>query len=298
MKVLPNFLIVGASKSGTSSLYHYLRQHPGIFLSDIQKEGRFFSKMPGNFQGPGDKHIDKSITRTLEQYEGLFKGYQKEKAVGDISPEYLWYYRNAIPEILNTLGNEVKIIIVLRNPADRAFSGYTHFVRDKRESLSFEEALEKENERNEKNYIWAWQYKNSGLYFEQVKAYLEHFPHVQVIIYEDFKHNDRKVLSEICAFLGVDPEFRFDTTYKYNVSGQPKNPVLYQMESSARMVRLVKKLLPRKWIKWIKIRWTGEKQMIRTEMSPETRKELIRFFQEDIIKLQKLLGCDLSHWLK
>lgn len=90
MKVLPNFLIVGASKSGTSSIYHYLRQHPEIFLSDIQKEGRFFSQMAGDFSGPGDKHIDSSIVRNLDDYASLFKGYNSQKAIGDISPEYLY----------------------------------------------------------------------------------------------------------------------------------------------------------------------------------------------------------------
>ena len=298
MNVLPNFLIVGASKSGTSSLYHYLKQHPDIFLSEIQKEGRFFSKMSGNCQGPGYKYIDKTITRDLETYYALFKDYRNQKAIGDISPEYLYFYQSAIPEIRKILGEEVKIIIILRDPSDRAYSGYTHFRRDKREFLSFEEALGKEKERNDKHWIWAWQYKNSGLYYQQVKAYMENFNNVMVIVYEDFKKNDQMVLSEICKFIGADTEFRFDTTYKYNVSGQPKNQVLYQIESSRQIVRLIKNLLPRKMVKWAKKQWTGEKQMIRTEMDPATRNKLIGFFRDDILKLQQYLGRDLSHWLK
>jgi hypothetical protein len=298
MNILPNFLIVGASKSGTSSIYHYLKQHPEIYLSEKQKEGRYFSQMTGNFKGPGDKNIDATITRDLKSYTALFDGYSNQKAIGDISPEYLYFYKSAIPLIRETIGEEVKIIIVLRNPVDRAFSGYTHFKRDGRETLSFEEGLSKEKERMGKNWIWAWQYKNSGFYFEQVKAYLDNFKNVNVIIYEDLKNNEQKILAEICDFIGVNAGFQFDTSYKYNVSGDPKNPVLYKLERSRGLINFLKKFIPRKLVYQIKKKWTGEKQMIRLEMNPDTRLELVEFFREDILKLQNLLKRDLSHWLK
>jgi hypothetical protein len=298
MNTLPNFLIVGASKSGTSSLYHYLKQHPEIYLSEKQKEGRYFSQMKDIFNGPGDKNIENTVTQDLDSYTTLFEGYKNELAIGDISPEYLYFYENAIPLIKKNLGEKVKIIIILRNPVDRAFSGYTHFKRDQRENLNFEEALLKENERKEKKWIWAWQYKNSGFYFEQVKAFLGNFENVRVIIYEDFKTNEQKVLNEICKFLGVQAGFQFDTSYKYNVSGDPKNAVLYKLETSRELVNFIKKFIPRKLVSEMKKRWTGEKQMIKLEMDPKTRLELIDFFREDILKLQKLLNRDLSHWLK
>lgn len=141
MNVLPNFLIVGASKSGTSSIYHYLKQHPDIFFSNKQKEGRYFSKMEGDFQDPGDSKIDATITKNLEQYQLLFDAYKNEKAIGDISPEYLYFYEKAIPQIKKDLGDIAKIIIILRSPVERAFSGFTHLKRDNRESLTFEEGL-------------------------------------------------------------------------------------------------------------------------------------------------------------
>lgn len=297
MKVLPNFLIVGASKSGTSSIYHYLRQHPEIYLSDIQKEGRFFSQMEGNFNGPGDKHIDNSITRNLEEYIALFNGFADQKAIGDISPEYLCLYEKSIPLIKQTLYNDVKIIIILRSPVDRAFSGFNHYKRDKREFLTFEEALEMEDERRQNNWIWAWQYKNSGLYYQQVKAFLENFKNVKVLLFEDFNNFPNRILKEICEFIEVKPDFEFDTSYKYNVSGDPKNTVLYKLETSRGLVNFVKKLVPKKVVAKIKKSWSGEKQMVKTAMNPETRKQLIDFFREDILKLQELLKRDLSRWL-
>ena len=298
MNVLPGFLIVGASKSGTSSIYHYLKQHPDIFLSDVQKEGRYFSQMEGNFNGPGDSRVNATITRTPGQYKALFQNYNNEKAVGDISPEYLWFHETAIPRIKSVLGNNVKIIIILRSPVERAYSGYLHFKRDKRETLSFEEAFEKEDERKKNNWIWAWQYKNSGLYYEQVKAYLGNFEKTKVIVFDDFRENPQKVLTEICEFIGVNPDVEFDTSYKYNVSGDPKNPVLYKLEASRGMVNFIKKLVPKKLVQAAKKRWTGEQQMTRQQMNPETRKQLVEFFRNDILKLEKLIQKDLSHWLK
>jgi hypothetical protein len=298
MKILPNFIIAGASKSGTSSIYHYLKQHPDIFLSEIQKEGRYFSQMPGKFNGPGDQHIDASITRDLNAYQSLFESYNGEKAVGDISPEYLYFYENSIPLIKKTLGEEAKIILILRSPIERAFSGYTHFKRDKRETLSFEEALQKEDERKQNNWIWAWQYKNSGLYFKQVKAYLESFKNVHVFLFEDLKNDADKTLADMCRFIGVSDDFEFDTTYKYNVSGEPKNAVLYKLETSRGLINFTKKFVPEKLVTRLKKSLTGEKQMIKSEMSPETRQQLIEFFKSDVLKLQDLLKRDLSHWLK
>ena len=298
MNILPNFLIAGASKSGTSSLYHYLRQHPDIFLSNIQKEGRYFSQMPGNYQGPGDKNIDASLNKDLNSYQKLFNDYKNEKAIGDISPDYLYFYEKAIPLIKKTLGENTKIILILRSPVDRAFSSYMHFKRDRREMFTFEESLEKEEERKTKNWIWAWQYKNSGLYYSQVKAYLDNFENTQVIIFEDFKTDPQLVLTQICNFLEVSSDFIFDTSHKYNVSGDPKNKMLYQLESSKNLIRFIKKIVPQKVISKVKKNWTGEKQMVKSEMNPETREKLIEFFREDVVKLQDLIHKDLSHWLQ
>ena len=142
---LPNFLVIGAAKSGTSSLYMYLKQHPEIYMSPI-KEPHFFSfddesKMT---KGPGDP-IHKAITN-FDDYQAQFDGVTDEKAIGEASTSYL--YRPEAPGRIHAMLPDAKLIVILRNPVDRAFSAYMHVVRDKREtSKDFAEALSKEESR-------------------------------------------------------------------------------------------------------------------------------------------------------
>lgn len=294
----PNFLLVGASKSGTSSIYHYLRQHPQIFLSPFQKEGRFFSGMEACFQGPGDDHIQRSIPAHWEDYLRLFLGYQGEAIVGDISPEYLYHYEKAIPRIQKYLGEDVKIAIILRNPIERAYSQYLHYVRDERETLDFSEALEAEDQRQVEKWLWSWAYARSGLYYNQVKAYKDHFKNVRIFLYDSFKQNPENFLKSLCIFLKIDSTFEFDTSYKYNVSGIPKNKLLYRVERNRSLIHILKVLIPTPIINWMKYTWTGEKRMIKQTMPLEAKTKLIEFYKTDVQKLQILLKEDLSHWFR
>ena len=104
---------------------------------------------------------------------------------GDISPDYLYYCQNAVPKILNEKDTQIPIIIVLRNPIDRAYSSYLYHVRDGREKLSFEDALNAEEQRLTENWAWGWFYVRGGLYAEQVKAYTEKFERVLVLLFEE-----------------------------------------------------------------------------------------------------------------
>lgn len=150
---LPNFLVVGAVKSGTTSLYRYLLQHPEIGMGS-RKVGKFFSQMYDNFNGPGDHLVKESITKTFDEYKKFYAQVGNKKAVGDVSPDYLYYYDKSIKAIKSYLGNNVKIIIILRNPSDKSYSQYSHLVRGGRETVCFEDALEKENERMDQGWEW------------------------------------------------------------------------------------------------------------------------------------------------
>jgi hypothetical protein len=136
---LPNFLIVGASRCGTTSLYHYLKEHPNIFMSSI-KEPSFilsqFSKVPKN--GIGDDRQD--YIDNFDDYCRLFERAGDRKAIGEASSHNLYHYEKAIPTIRKFLGDP-KIIIAIRNPVEKAYSAYTFLVSENREYLTFEEGL-------------------------------------------------------------------------------------------------------------------------------------------------------------
>ena len=137
--LLPNFLVVGAGKSGTTSLYHYLKAHPGVFMSRIKEPGFIFAqfnKMPQS--GVGDER--QTTVGSFSAYCRLFEDAEGKKAVGEASNDNLYHYERAIPYIKRFFG-DIKIIIILRNPVDRAFSAYTYLLRDNREFLTFEEDL-------------------------------------------------------------------------------------------------------------------------------------------------------------
>ena len=130
---LPNFMCIGAAKSGTTSLYDILKQHSDIFLPSF-KEPHFFD-IPSVYQNG------------IEWYEKTyFQSVKNEKCIGDFSPTYL-FDEHAPERILNDLGDNVKFIIILRNPVDRAYSHYLHSKRDEHENLSFKDALSLEKNR-------------------------------------------------------------------------------------------------------------------------------------------------------
>jgi len=300
--ILPNFLIVGAAKSGTSSLYHYLNEHPEIFLP-ARKELRFFSQMKANFKGPGDDKLNKTIIKSIEEYSKFYIPVKNEKAIGDVSPDYLYFFKNAIPNIRKIL-IDPKIIIILRNPIDRAFSHYLHFVRDGREKLSFEEALAAEDNRKALNWEWAWYYKDVGFYYNQVKAYLENFSEVKVYLYDDLKKDPLSLVQDIYRFLGVDDSFIPKSIgEKFNVSGVPKNKFLHEFLRKPNAIKstlrpLARLVLPDKETRERFLRKLLQKNLKKPEMKPETRDYLKRLYKEDILKLQDLIKRDLSHWLK
>jgi len=299
---LPNFLIVGASKSGTTSLYHYLKQHPEVFMPQ-KKEPRFFISSICKNINPGDPRYEyyiKSSTFTFGAYVKLFEGAEREKAIGEATTLYLYRYETAIPQIKKFLG-DVKIIAILRNPVARAFAHHTHSLRDQLEVLSFERCLELEEERKVANWATAHFYKGAGLYYRQVKAYIENFDRVKVALHDDLAEDALGLTQDMYEFLEVDRSFAPDTRTKYQVTGIPKSRFFYEFLDVFQDVSkpIVRVILPKEkrsqWYKYLKA--LKVKTLVKPEMKPETREYLKNVFREDVLKLQDLLNRDLSHWL-
>lgn len=295
---LPNFLIIGSAKGGTSSLHYYLRQHPQIFMPAL-KEPRFFA-LEGetlNFKNP-DSAINHCSITTLSDYEKLFESVSDEIAVGEASPLYL--YSEKAANNIKRYTPKAKLIAVLRNPVDRAFSCYTHLLREGYETLSFEAALKAESERIENNWAHLWHYREAGYYYRQIKPYFELFDPGQIKIYlfEDLAKDNDGVLADIYDFLGVDQNVSLDMT-RQNVSGMPKSRMLQKFFTQKNTIRstiqtIVPKELRHNVAKRIK-KWNIGKK---PDLNPATRRKLMLDYKEDVTNLQKLIDRDLSAWIR
>jgi hypothetical protein len=296
---LPNFLLVGAQKSGTTSLYHYLKQHPQIFMPSI-KEPKFFSAQFLDLppKGPGDAR--NTYTRNYEDYVKLFSSASSEIAIGEASADNLIYHNNTISLIKHYLGN-IKIVILLRNPTDRAFSSFTYLLRDQRETLSFEQGLAIEEERIKNNWYSIWYYKRGGFYYEQVKDYLDNFDNVEICLFDDLVSSPNRVLARLFDFLSVDPSFTIASLHRYNVSGIPRRRTLHLFLKEPNVFKTVLKPFVGLLISEDRKRRLREKLMeiniVKPQMNPETVRYLKDSYKEEILRLQALISRDLTHWL-
>ena len=297
---MPNFLIVGGAKAGTTALHAYLEQHPRIYMSPV-KETNFFALegRPLNFTGPGDDDAinDFSIT-SLEAYQAQFEGVTNEKAVGEASPLYL-YDPQAPGRIAHYLP-DAKIVVILRHPVERAYASFLHLVRDEREPFrDFARALEEEDERVAAGYEHIWHYRRLGFYAEQLSRYYERFPAEQIKVYlqDDLKRDAGALFRDLFAFLEVDPTFVPDTSVRHNVSGIPKNRALHAFLRKPNPVKsLLKPLLPQK-LRQRLISDVSARNLEKPPLDPKVEAQLAALYAEDIGKLQGMLGRDLSHWL-
>ena len=294
----PNFLVVGAAKSGTTSLFNYLTQHSEIFIPEV-KECRFFSQLPKNYKGLGAEFFPNSGITDERVYFNLCSGHE-DKVCGDMSNDYLYYYEKSIKNIKKYLGNEIKIVIVLRNPIDRAFSNYMHHIRDGWENISFEQALDDENRRIEENWGWSYHYVKTGMYYYQVKAYLDNFRQIKIYFFEELKFKD-SLLKDLYAFLEVRFTKELKDNKEYNVSGYPRNKLIHNLLNKDNAIKkiikpVVNSILPKGSIQKV-VSNIQNKNLKKVSMKNDTRERLKNVFEDDIKKLSNLIEMDLSHWL-
>ena len=295
---MPNFLIIGAAKSGTTALYQYLKQHPQIYMSPVQDPEFFsFEGEQLNFCGPGVTINTSSITN-IEAYRRLFQGVSKEIAIGERSALCL-YIPKAAERIKHYIPH-AKLIAILRNPVDRAYSSFMHLIRDNREPITdFYQAIEAEEDRIRNNWGFLWRYQDLGFYFIQLKRYFDLFDQdqIRIYIYDDFCTRPVEVIQDIFRFLEIDANFIPDTSVKPNVSGVPQNKVLHAfLRQSNPLKTLLKTLLTAKLRKKIANNLMNL-NLSKPQLSPEIRNQLVEVFREDIVQLQDLINRDLSAWL-
>lgn len=261
---LPNFLLIGAQKSGTTSLFGYLKQHPDIYMCPV-KEPLFFAYEGGvpDFKGPAANEHPFWRSRPVElaQYQELFKDAGDEKIVGEASTYYICEPR-AVENIKVKLPN-AKLVALLRNPVERAYSNYLHCRKNGLETeASFGSALALEEQRTRDGWGMIWRYRWKGNYFDQLKRFYELFDSQQILICftDDLVNQPVELVRKILAFLDVDPEALPDVSKRLNQS----SPGLIQQHP----------------------------------LDEVTRNQLIEYYREGILSLQDLAERDLSNWLK
>ena len=285
-----DFFIVGAPKAGTTSLYHYLNEHSEIEMSS-QKEPDFFSDQSLQKK---KLYYDKNRIDTLEKYNSLF---EREDVIlrGDSSVSYLFY--EDVPHKIITYNPDAKIIIMLRNPIDRAFS---HYLMDYSLGLiseSFETIIQKQSKHKNANLFYQ-QYIQVSEYSKQIKRYLEVFSkdNIHFIDYEDFKNDTSDVVNSVFLFLGVNDDFQPYLKKKYNTYTAPKNSLIRYVYSFVAFRKMVANILSKNLTKTIRnLFFTSDKK---PQLSELTRNFLKKHFESDVRELSELLNKDFTKWIR
>ena len=288
---LPTFFVVGAQKSGTTSLHAYLSQHPDIYLPKT-KETKFFAD---------DRRYLKGIDYYQQQW---FSDVPEGALVGEVDPDYM-YFDNALSRIESDLGLEdKKFIFVLREPVSRAFSHYLMSYRRGLEHDSFEEALTQESSRISQGYFERlhFSYSERGFYLQQLEKYTQKIPmeRIHIILAEELSNDTQAVMSGIYQFLGVEDLSGKLEFGKQHIATVPKNIGLTRfMRSKSGVKEFVKACIPFPTLR-LKLRemitqW-NQTEKFELELSEVTKESLREMYRDQNVQLARMIGKDLSSW--
>jgi hypothetical protein len=303
--LIPDFLIIGAGKSGTTSLDKYLGQHSQVFMCP-RKEPNFFALANRSQQEfINDKQELKfylsSVTKENE-YLDLFINAKPGQKIGETSNTYL--YHDSAPDMIAKYNSNMKLIALLRNPVSRLYSRYLHLARDNRlPSTNFADSLNKSS-------IW-WKRNDlipEGFYFKHLKKYYESFKEnqIKIILTEDLKDKPWETLKTIFEFLGVKPDEKLDLSVEYNQSGIVKNSRFNKyFGSNGLLFSFLKTLTPTSFYDYAKnnpqliklINDFRNQNLYKPPLDSEIQIKLKEVYYNDMEALQKLIKRDLSHWL-
>lgn len=275
--ILPNFLVIGAPKAGTTSLYVYLRQHPDIFMPAL-KEPRFFA-----FEGTGNR--GKYPIQTWEEYVALFAEAGEATAIGEATPHYLIAPGTA--ERIHAALPGVRLVAALRDPVERSYSVYLMNLRNKNvgAGTGFLEALPRDHNLQQ-------------TYHDRLQRYRALFPadQLRILLFEDLVRAPRATVQDLYAFLGVDAGFVPDVSRIANPGGLPRSQLVHAATLNPRLRAAARNLLPPGLTD--RLRDLRSRNLRKPQLSAQERETAIGFFREDILRTQDLIGRDLGAWLR
>jgi len=312
----PNFFIIGAGKTGTTSLHGYLNQHPEIYMSPVKEPCYFAPEIrTGNFSPGFRGHVQRQtrklknilndgepvqplgwIAQDWDNYLRLFRNVRAEKAIGEASAAYLW--SAAAAANIHAQIPEARIVMILRDPAERAFSQYLHQVSVGLTRASFREHIERALRDPHQHLSIYYPFLEAGLYAAQVKRFLDLFPRDQVRIYwyEEAWSNPSDLLRDLFQFLEVDPEFQADTTRKSLERRRPRFARAHYYLKKFNIWRPLRAMVPESLRPGL--RSAAFRSGSAIKIDPADRQFLIDYYRADVEHLSSMLNRDLSNWLK
>lgn len=295
---LPNFIVLGAAKCGTTSLYYYLGEHPQVYMSPVKEPGFFCNQDGRNANRQKYPWERRYSVKTLEAYEELFQGVKQEIAMGEASVGYL--PAPETPARIHALIPAAKLIAVLRDPTSRLYSGYMMRRRRGEVVEPFAALVRRsiqeywDGERDHKSF-------RVGFYRQHLDRYYAVFPaeQIKVMLFDDLKADARQFMQNLYEFLCVDLSFKPYLNRQHNKGVIPRSKLLHNALIWSYPARaLVRRFVPY-YITGV-YSWFLQHGYYSppSEMTPELRAEIIEVYREEILRTQDLLKRDLSAWLE
>lgn len=294
---LPNAILIGAPRCGTTSVHAHLASHPDVFASTT-KEPQFFSSEAQEIRldGPNDRQVLSHLVTRLEDYERLFEGASGHRVIVEASTTYI-YFQGTARAIRNRIPR-CRIVAILRDPVARAYSDFLRQRRNGHEPLEdFGEALREESRRIEAGWAYRWHYRSRSLYHDRLKEYFDEFPQesVKVFLFEELGDPER-FITDLSDFLGI--EARVDIGLgRLNPGGEPRSRALHRTAFGMNPAgRAVGRLVPSSVLR------RGRQALLTTnlrvpELDPDLATHLRSSFRPDIERVQELIDRDLRHWM-
>jgi hypothetical protein len=290
--MLPNFLVIGAAKSGTTSLHWYLTEHPAVFMTSVKDPAYFAYGVDADGRllwGNPDLHI--FPIKSLSEYERLFADAGNAAAIGEASTTYLECPQSAarIRELLPG----ARILCSLRHPVERAYSDYLMYLRSR--GRRFDPARELTA-----TSMWARpdsHWMQVGRYHEQLSRYYDAFPRDQicVLLFDDLNRSPQRFVRDTYQFLNVDPAFVPDIETPHAAGGIPASLMLENLFMRGTR-SAIKPWVPKRAANWLR-RLRGRSMRQAPRLPADLKQELTGHFRDDIAKTSELIGRSLQHWL-
>ena len=307
---LPNFFVAGVPKTGTTSLYFYLRQHPQVYMSPIkeptffgaadlltdpyrQQVRRFLERDPAAvriFLEDTQPGVPQHFFLRRDDYESLFRDVRDQTAIGEATADYFW-----LPSAAQAIRSSVpsaRLIFILRHPAERLFSWYL-LARWRESSLTFHEWF---SAAREPGATW-WPVVDAGRYLTHLQRFFALFPRDQIRIhlFDALRADAQAVLKDLFTFLGVNPDYPIDLSRRSNETVVPRFPRLEMLRR-----RMFRGASPLRWLP------QGARDALRRAyhqprrhfaMDPADRRVVIDYYRDEVVRAGDLIGRDLSGWL-